>query len=314
MTARAQVLGFSLIVLAILTSGCTGNGSGEPPPAAKRSDAKQLSVHVVNYPLQYFAQRIGGDLVHVEFPAPGGIDPAFWRPAAEEVSGYQKADLVLLNGAGYAKWLSSVSLRSSSLIDTSAGFADLLVAVDDLETHSHGPQGEHEHGGFAFTTWLDPQLALRQARAVEAAFRDALPAGSEKFRSGLESLERDLLDLDRVLREIVDRRNIPLLGSHPVYQYLARGYALQIDSVHFEPDEFPEDASWRELQLRLKKQPAAWMLWEGSPLDRTAQRLRELGVGSVVFDPCGNRPDTGDYLSVQRANLENLRQIYGAGS
>jgi zinc transport system substrate-binding protein len=64
----------------------------------------------------------------------------------------------------------------------------------------------------------------------------------------------------------------------------------------------------------LKDHPAGWMLWEGSPLEQTSRRLQELGVGSVVFDPCGNRPATGDYLTVQRANLERLRQIYGPDS
>ncbi|MBW1743769.1 MAG: hypothetical protein JRJ47_10130 [Deltaproteobacteria bacterium] len=39
-----------------------------------------LSVYVVNYPLKYFAERIGGDHVDVEFPAPKGTDPAYWIP------------------------------------------------------------------------------------------------------------------------------------------------------------------------------------------------------------------------------------------
>jgi zinc transport system substrate-binding protein len=51
------------------------------------------------------------------------------------------------------------------------------------------------------------------------------------------------------------------------------------------------------------------MLWEGEPLEETVAGLAKLGVESVVFDPCGNRPDEGDYLAVMAANavaLENL--------
>ena len=35
----------------------------------------------------------------------------------------------------------------------------------------------------------------------------------------------------------------------------------------------------------------------------------EYGVGSVVFDPCGNRPESGDYIAVMRANVERLEAL-----
>ena len=35
----------------------------------------------------------------------------------------------------------------------------------------------------------------------------------------------------------------------------------------------------------------------------TASKLRSLGIRSIVFDPCANRPATGDFLSAMRANL-----------
>ena len=46
-------------------------------------------VYVVNYPLQYFTERIAGDEVDVHFPAPAGEDPAFWQPGAEVIGAYQ---------------------------------------------------------------------------------------------------------------------------------------------------------------------------------------------------------------------------------
>ncbi|MEJ2085889.1 MAG: zinc ABC transporter substrate-binding protein, partial [Acidobacteriota bacterium] len=69
------------------------------------SDTAPLVLYTVNYPLQYFAQRIGGDLVEAAFPAPEGDDPAYWKPTPEQILAYQNADLILLNGADYAKWL-----------------------------------------------------------------------------------------------------------------------------------------------------------------------------------------------------------------
>jgi hypothetical protein len=59
-------------------------------------------VYTVNYPLAYFASRIGGDSIEVLFPVPEAVDPIHWTPDA--FADFQSADLILLNGAGYAKW------------------------------------------------------------------------------------------------------------------------------------------------------------------------------------------------------------------
>ena len=79
----------------------------------------------------------------------------------------------------------------------------------------------------------------------------------------------------------------------------------------FEPDEFPDDSAWSDLRSLLREHPARWMVWEGQPMLETAARLEELGVNSVVFEPCANVPDTGDYLSVMRANIANLEGAFG---
>ena len=128
----------------------------EPPvPAvAERADGI-LSVYTVNYPLQYFAERIGGDEVGVQFPGPAGVDPAYWSPEPDEAVAYQAADLVFRNGAGYAAWVDRTSLLRRRLIDTSAGFRDRLLREDDEAIHTHGPDGEHSPSPVAFTTFLE---------------------------------------------------------------------------------------------------------------------------------------------------------------
>ena len=52
------------------------------------------------------------------------------------------------------------------------------------------------------------------------------------------------------------------------------------------------------------------MLWEETPLEETRKRLTDqFRVRSVVFDPCGNQPETGDYLTVMRSNVEALEAL-----
>jgi zinc transport system substrate-binding protein len=283
----------------------------ETQPGASDAPRTVPQVFVVNYPLQFFAERIGGDAVGVEFPAPGNEDPAFWMPDPETVTRYQQADLILLNGAGYAAWITSAALPLSTMVDTSRNFADRLISVEDAVTHSHGPEGEHSHGSTAFTTWLDPTLALEQARAVTAALTRRMPEQEQVFRDRYQELESDLLRIDRdMAAAVATDPTRPLLGSHPVYQYLARKYDLNLHSVHWEPDEVPDEEEWTKLESLLTDHPANWMLWESEPLTGTADRLRGLGVETVVFDPCGRVPDQGDFLGVMLQNLQNLRRAF----
>ncbi len=310
MITRLFRSGLLALVIAVFGASCGEDGTSDQSIGGQPLTDAKLSVYVVNYPLAYFTERIGGSLVDVQFPAPGDQDPAFWSPDASAITRFQEADIILLNGASYAKWVDRVTLPASKLVDTSASFKDQYIIMPDAVVHTHGPGGEHAHGDMAFTTWLDFKLATRQAEAVFEALQKARPDETERFQAGLDSLRTDLESLDQALiafgKETTDT---PLLGSHPVYQYLARAYDLNLESVHFEPDEAPSAHQLSELQDILEEHPAAWMLWEGDPAEETVAILEELGISSMVFDPCANVPESGDFLSVMRENVESLGGI-----
>lgn len=48
---------------------------------------------------------------------------------------------------------------------------------------------------------------------------------------------------------------------------------------------------------------------EAKPLPEIRQRLDELNIGVVVFDPAFNKPEQGDFLEVMSRNIDNLRTV-----
>jgi zinc transport system substrate-binding protein len=273
--------------------------------------AKKITVYTVNYPLSYFADRIGGEHVNVVFPAPPDVDPAFWTPDESTVREYQQADLILLNGANYEKWTKKVSLPMLRTVDTSRSFKATLIHIQTSVTHSHGPAGDHSHGGTAFTTWLDFSQAAQQAEAILKSFVRKAPEYRQTFADNFAALEADLLQLDERLQAITAQKTMfPLVASHPIYQYLARRYHLNLKMMVWEPDADPGRAEWQKLKTLLKEHPAKWMLWEGEPLPDSADRLEDMGVTSIVFDPCFSQPKQGDFLSVMQQNVENVEKIF----
>jgi zinc transport system substrate-binding protein len=279
--------------------------------SAREETGGKIVVYAVNYPLKYFAERIAGEHAAVLFPVPADQDPAYWMPDVKTISEYQHADLILLNGASYAKWVNKVTLPRIRLVNTSAGFKERYIETAEVVTHSHGADAKHGHEALAFTTWIDFDLAAKQAEAIANALSRRKPALRSTFEANYSNLERDLLTLDKNIKAIVsNNQRQPLVASHPVYDYFSRRYGLNIKSVHWEPDEIPTAAQMVELRNILKDHPATWMIWEGEPKTVSVKMLKSMGMDSLVFDPCGNVPDQGDFLSVMRQNVESLEAAF----
>jgi zinc transport system substrate-binding protein len=272
---------------------------------------EKLSVYAVNYPLAYFAERIGGSSVNVVLPVPSGIDPAFWEPDASVIAEFQRADLILLNGAGYAKWLKHASLPRRKLVNTSAVFQRDYISVEQTVTHQHGPGGDHSHAGTAFTTWLDFNQARMQAKVILSALKKQRPQQADVFIQNYTSLEKDLVSLDQAFTAIMEQdSNKPFIASHPVYQYLARRYNINLKSVMWEPEIMPAQNQWDALQQLLATHGAGWMIWEGQPDKQSVARLDELDINSLVFSPCANTPEEGDFISVMKNNIREIEKAF----
>ncbi len=273
--------------------------------------SEKLTVYVVNYPLKYFTERIAGDHATVVFPAPSEGDPAYWMPDAKTITKYQQADLILLNGASYAKWVKKVSLPRSKMMDTSASFKDRYITAKEITTHSHGAEGEHAHESLAFTIWIDFDLAAKQAEAITKALVRKKPDLRETFHQNYVALEKDLIALDQSIKQLVSKnQQQPLIASHPVYDYFAKRYGLNMKSVHWEPDEMPNQGQWIELRDILKEHPGKWMIWEGDPIKACVEELKSMGISSLAFDPCENAPEQSDFLEVMEQNIENLKLAF----
>jgi zinc transport system substrate-binding protein len=299
-----------LMVLALffLVSCGQGHDTGIAQPGGNTERIPQ--VYTVNYPLAWMAQQLVADKAQVRFPAPGDVDPAFWQPDIAILLAYQQADLVLLNGAGYAKWIPKTSLPASRVLDTSVAYSDQLLAADTGPVHSHGPQGEHSHGELAFTTWLDLSLAQQQAQAVAEALQRLLPEDAVAIGQRLGTLQGALAGMDARLVALGEKLDgAPLLYSHPVYQYLQQRYQLNGQALHWEPDQAPDEAQWRQLADILQDHPAGLMLWEDQPLPQVTARLAGMGIKTVVFRLQGNRPRQGDFSSNLAADIAMLEAL-----
>lgn len=304
---KRRTLLFTLGTASALLFSC------EKKPEEPRSTfpkSSRLQIFAANQPLAYFADRIGGTEVDVHLPMPKDIDPAFWHPTDDDIAQFQHADLIVMNGAAYSKWAEKVTLPESKIVDTSATFANRLIEVKNVVSHSHGKAGEHSHSGTAFTTWLDFNQAIAQADAIREALTKLKPDQVELFALNFDVLHKELMEFDvRMLAVGKKLGDTPLVASHPIYQYWARRYQLNVQSLLWEPEQETSVEQLQDLKNLLATHPAKWMLWEGDPAQDSVDKLKTLGVESVVFDPCANVPDAGTWRSVMDSNVQAMEKM-----
>lgn len=286
--------------------------------AAPALAADKPVAYTTFYPTQYFAERIAGDLIEVVNPVPEDADAIFWEPTREDLIAYQQADLIILNGTGFAKWVTSATLPEDRIVDTAEPFSDSFILYEDAVTHSHGDDGTHTHAGLDGHTWVDPVNAKIQAQEIEKALAERYPEHAAAFAAGLANLAADLDSLDAKLREYQAGENAdtPIFASHPAYNYIARRYGWNQVPLDLDPEEMPSDETFAEIEAMQKTHPARYLVWEGEPLPEIAARFEtELGIESIVFSPAelvaaSDLAAGDDYMAIMRRNIEALAAIY----
>ena len=134
-----------------------------PAPGDGESASLEQAVYTTFHPTAWMAERIAGGAVPVICPLPTGEDAIFWKPSRDVLARYQGAQVVVVNGAEFEKWVAGASLPRSRTCDTVAGLDDQFITYEGV-THSHGgSEGTHTHEGLDGHTWVDPEMAKVQA-------------------------------------------------------------------------------------------------------------------------------------------------------
>lgn len=271
--------------------------------------AREMNIYTTNYPLYFFTKYIAEDYANVHLPVPEGVDPAHWTPDEDTLEKYQQADLIIVNGANYSRWLNLISLPENRLINTTRHLKDRYLYSGDVKTHNHGPKGEHSHANLAFTTWLDLDIAGEQAGKIAAGLIKTLPQHAQDLERNYQALLLQLKNFDKTLLALSKlAQDKIILCSHPVYQYLAHRYKLDLSCFHWEPQEMPSLSEWKKLEIMLEKSPTKWMIWEEPPRQEIIDMMHNYGLEPILYYPLAKKPKQGDFISVMTENIKRLEK------
>ncbi|MEM9373298.1 MAG: metal ABC transporter substrate-binding protein [Planctomycetota bacterium] len=222
---------YSLFPVIFMTlCGCERSGSDLPVAFSVEEVVRATAA-----PVGSMARDIAGDLIRVEMLCPDGQDPASWRPEPDVIAAYQRARLIIANGADLEIWARTAPLPRSRVVWTADAIGEEFLVVRG-ETHSHGPGGEHAHDRIVGHTWIDPINAIAQARAIGEAMSLAFPEHASAFQENTQRLTARLQEAhDRLLG--LDTSGVRLIAAADPFGYLTRRYSWETADLGAPPGD-----------------------------------------------------------------------------
>ena len=119
------------------------------------------------------AQELGGSCVKVtSLINSTSVEPHDYEPTPSDLAKLTKADIVVLNGAGYDGWAEKAQFDKSKQTIVNVGdIMGVTVTEEHSHEHSENESGHHHHHGSTNPhLWFSPEAVLKTANAITEAY------------------------------------------------------------------------------------------------------------------------------------------------
>lgn len=306
---------------ALALSAC----SSTAPSSTSGAKDGTLTVMASFYPLQYLAEKIGGEHVTVTSLTPAGAEPHDLELSPKTVDALSSADAVIYL-AGFQSAVDEAIEQQApkTVIDVSPAVQLVEAGVDANhpseeedegtdETQSSEADGheDHHHDMSADPHfWLDPVRMANAATLVGDKLAEANPANAEMYKTNAKALKDELTSLGNDLVSKTSTCQIKtFVTAHTAFGYLADRTGLtQVGISGLDPDSSPSPARLAEISQIAKDQGVTTIFTEALIDPKIAQTLADdLGISTAVLDPIESQTDPSkDYSGVMNDNIDAL--------
>jgi zinc transport system substrate-binding protein len=311
----------SSLVLATATAlALTGCGSSAVTSTSAQAQRGGVSAVVGFYPYEFVTARVGGDAVDVtNLTEPGG-EPHDLELTPRQVGAVGEADLVVYSEGFQPAVDEAVAQQAEDRA------LDVLSTVELRDGGEHGHDQAHEeghaeeahaddeHGSGDPHVWLDPVRLATIATAVADRLAEVDPDSAADYRARAEELGAELTALDDELRAgLASCERSEVVTSHDAFGYLTDAYGLeQVAVAGLSPEDEASPQRLAEVAAQAQAAGVTTIFFEESVSPKVAEALaREVGATATVLSPLELAPESGDYLTAMRDNLEQLRTALG---
>lgn len=312
----------TLFLVALLTCvlvACNNNSTTTDNSTNENKDA--ISIYTTVYPLQYFAQRIGGDNVNVQSIYPIGSNEHTFEPTQKDMISLADADLFFYIGLGLEGFVESAEKTLANENVTFVATAENIAEKDlDVSTgHSHDEEAdEHDHGDEEHDphVWLSPVLSEQLATEIKEALIKAQPEKEQVFTENYNALVSDLQALNTDFEKMAtETSSKTFFVSHAAFGYIAGQYGLtQVPIAGLNSQSEPSQKELAEIVDLAKKDNINYIFFEQNITSNLAEVIqKEVGADTLTLHNLSvltqeDVDNKEDYFTLMHKNMDALKK------
>jgi len=310
----------SLIVFTLTAVVLAACGSDDPKPTASSSD--KVSVYTTVYPLQYFAEQIGGEHVEVSSIYPPGTNEHTFEPTQQDMMKLADSDLFFYVGLGLEGFVNNaektLATEHVSMIETTKKIDEeklhVSTATHDHNEHAHEADG-HDHGNVDPHVWLSPVISQDLALVI----KDELVKKDAKHKADYEknyaALVNKLEQLDSDYKTMANEADTKeFYVSHAAFGYIAGTYGLkQVSVAGLNSQDEPSQKELTTIVAQAKKENIRYILFEQNVSSKLAAVIQQdIGAKNLTLHNLSvltkeDIADNRDYFSIMEDNLTTFQ-------
>ena len=214
------------LALIVALAAIAATGCGESSSASterRRRDDGQIRVLATTGMIGDLAARIAGEHAKVTALMGPGVDPHLYKASEGDVRSLESADLILYNGLNLEGKMQDIFARLAR--------SRAVLAVADAVPETKRRRPPEFQGHFDPHIWFDPSLWALIIGPIARELERLDPAHADDYRRNSQSLEKELLDLDKEVEtriaEIPAERRV-LVTAHDAFGYFGGRYGMEV--------------------------------------------------------------------------------------
>lgn len=301
-----------LLPLSLVLSACAKE---EQSP----KDKDQLTIFTTVFPLQYFAERIGGKYVNVDTIYPPGADEHTFEPSQKDMMKLADSDLFFYIGLGLEGFVDSAKKTLKNENVTLVATADNLDLTEEEhheeeEEHHEEDNGEEHAHDVNPHVWLDPLYSKDMALVMKDALIKKMPENKTIFEENFQQLATELEALNREYKETISKaKHKQIIVTHAAFGYWEHRYG--IEQISISGISTSNEPSQRELEKIISladQKEMQYILFEQNVQSKLAEIVqkeigaRALPIHNLAILTKENISNKETYFSLMKQNLESL--------
>jgi zinc transport system substrate-binding protein len=182
----------SVLTLILFLAACNHT---EKTQSSQEANRNQLTIFTTIYPLKYFTERIGGDMVTTENIVPPGSDAHSVEINTKTMMKIAESDALIQTGTGLEGFADSVvdSLKKEDVLNVNAT-ENINFRSSEEETLNEEDHDEHgDESDKDPHVWLDPKRSIIMAENIKNALVQLKPENKEEFENNFSTLKTELI-------------------------------------------------------------------------------------------------------------------------